>query len=81
VHTEDWTEHQFKEGPTCFFCHVKIPSSYHHLFNPPSDKEVSGLWDTWDEEATATSRLACQIKLDKRMDGMTVFVVDAPVTF
>lgn len=39
-----------------------------------------GLGHVWDDEATRTSRLACMIELDKRHDGMIIFVPDAPVT-
>jgi hypothetical protein len=38
------------------------------------------LVDSWDDEVTKNSHLACMITLDKRHDGLTVFVPDAPPT-
>ena len=32
----------------------------------------------WEDEVNVTSRLACMIKLEKKHDGMVVFVPDAP---
>ncbi len=75
--TELWTEYTYGEGPSCYCCHVKIPSSYHHLLDPISESEKIGLADVWQSEATATSRLACQIKLDRKHDGIVVFVPDS----
>lgn len=46
--TEKWVEQTFGEGPTCFYCHVQIPSSFNH---------VEGLKRTWEEEYNVTSRL------------------------
>merc|ERR1719487_834234 len=34
--TENWVETTYGEGPTCFFCHVQIPSAFHHLLPPVS---------------------------------------------
>ncbi len=78
--TEKWNETTFGEGPTCFFCHVQIPSQYHHLLPQESTVEAEGLKSVWEEEYTSTSRLACQITLEKKHDGMIVFVPDAPPT-
>lgn len=76
--TENWLETTYGEGPTCFFCHVQIPSSFHHLLPPVLNHEKHGLVETWEEEANSTSRLACQITLEKKHDGLVVFVPDAP---
>jgi ferredoxin len=77
--TAKWTETTFGEGISCFYCHVKIPTTYDHLLPRREAEEPEGLRDTWDEEySPTTSRLACQITLDQRHDGMVVFVPDAP---
>eukprot|EP01033_Poteriospumella_lacustris_P000601 gene601-417_t len=76
--TEKWNESVFGEGPTCFFCHVQIPSAFHHLLPRETAIEREGLKDVWEEEYTSSSRLACQIVLEKKHDGMVVFVPDAP---
>jgi hypothetical protein len=36
--------------------------------------------DMWGSEKTKTSRLACQITLQQKHDGMVVFVPDPPLT-
>lgn len=78
--TEKWNEEVFGEGPGCFFCHVQIPASFHHLLPRETDREKEGLAYLWEEEYTNSSRLACQITLEKKHDGMVVFVPDAPPT-
>ena len=75
-----WVEHTYGEGPTCFYCHVQIPSTFNHLFEPASTYEQEGLEEIWEEESLKTSRLACQLKLDRKHDGLVVFVPDAPPT-
>ena len=76
--TENWTEPTFGEGPTCFYCHVQIPKSFHHLLPDQTSEEITGLKDVWEDEAVSTSRLACMITLDKKHDNMVVFVPDSP---
>jgi ferredoxin len=78
IRTQKWTESTFGEGPSCFLCHVQIPSKFNHLLPPMIDSEVDGLKETWEEEHTLSSRLACQITLERKHDGMVVFVPDAP---
>mmetsp|Transcript_4009 Transcript_4009/g.4099 ORF Transcript_4009/g.4099 Transcript_4009/m.4099 type:complete len:163 (-) Transcript_4009:154-642(-) len=78
--TDAWVETVYGEGPSCFTCHVKIPSTFNHLLPEQSQGETEGLNYAWDEEYSNTSRLACLIKLDKRHDGMVIFVPDAPPT-
>jgi len=78
--TENWTEPTFGEGPTCFYCHVQIPKSFHHLLPHQTSEETTGLKDVWEDEAGSTSRLACMITLDKKHDDMVVFIPDSPPT-
>lgn len=74
-----WEEITYGEGPQCFFCHVQIPSSYNSILPALSEGEKEGMINAWEEEFSVTSRLACMITLDKRHDGMTILVPDAPV--
>ena len=76
--TENWVETTYGEGPSCFYCHVQIPSKYNSILPEFSEYEQQGLEDTWDDETTKNSHLACMITLDKRHDGLVVFVPDAP---
>jgi len=76
--TPAWLETTYGEGPTCFYCHVQIPSTFHHLLPPQLKSEIKGLTDTWEEEVNMTSRIACLITLEQKHDGMVVFVPDAP---
>jgi ferredoxin len=78
--TENWVEYTYGEGPNCFFCHVQIPSTFDHLLPEITKHESDGLQEVWEDEVTVRSRLACMIKLDKKHDGMVVFVPDAPPT-
>jgi len=78
--TEEWVEQTFGEGPTCFWCHVQIPSTFHHLLPEITPHEMKGLKATWEEEASMSSRLGCMIQLEKKHDGLVVFVPDAPPT-
>jgi ferredoxin len=78
--TENWVEETFGEGPTCFWCHVQIPSIFHHLLPEVTDHERRGLRQVWEEEANLASRLGCMITLEKKHDGMVVFVPDMPPT-
>lgn len=77
--TDKWTETTFGEGLSCFLCHVKIPVAFQHLLPDRTPDEPQGLSSTWDEEySESTSRVACQIVLDKRHEGMVVYVPDPP---
>ena len=76
--TNDWTETTYGEGPTCFVCHVKIPSRFNHLLDDQTLHEKLGLEDVWEDEAGNTSRLACQIVLERKHDGLVCFVPDMP---
>jgi len=76
--TAAWNETTYGEGPNCFTCHVQIPSTFNHLLPRMTDHETDGLKRSWEEEYSRTSRLACQITLDKKHEGMVVFVPDAP---
>ncbi len=76
--TEKWVEQTFGEGPMCFHCHVQIPSSFNHVLPRIAENEIDGLKYVWEGEYNVTSRLACMITLEKKHDGLVVFVPDAP---
>jgi len=78
--SENWVETTYGEGPNCFWCHVQIPSSFNNVLPEQTQAEVKGLEEVWEDEATLTSRLACMITLEKKHDGLLVYVPDAPPT-
>lgn len=74
--TDKWVETIFGEGPSCFFCHVQIAKKYDSVLPEFQQESADGLEDVWGSEVTEASRLACEITLDKRHDGMVVLVPD-----
>ena len=77
--TDKWTETTYGEGPTCYHCHVKISSKYDDILYRRTATEIEEFGYAWEEEyKEGSSRLACQIKLDRRHDGMVAFVPSAP---
>ena len=80
VKTDEWTEYTFGEGPTCFWCHVKIPSTYNNILPPIPEYQKITFQEVWEDEYNATSRLACQITLGKQHDNMVVLIPDMPPT-
>jgi ferredoxin len=59
----------------CATCHVRIPDPWFDLVPAPSPEEedMLDLAPDWQP----TSRLGCQIRLDRQLDGI---VVDVPVS-
>jgi len=45
---------------------------------PATEKEHELLEEHWQEEASANSRLGCQVMLTKNLDGIQVFIPDGP---
>jgi len=76
--TKDWVEPTFGEGPQCFHCHVQIPSTFNHVLNEQFPGEKEGLKTLWEDEYNSSSRLACLITLERKHDGLVVFVLDDP---
>ena len=74
--TDKWVETIFGEGPSCFYCHVQIAKKYHSILPEFQEQSAEGLEEVWGDEFTESSRLACEITLDKRHDGMVVLVPD-----
>ena len=74
-----WYEPKYGEGAACYFCHVIIPKSHYAALPPKRPDELSQLRKyPFPEDMTDTSRLACQVRLSKDMDGMVVYVPDGP---
>ena len=74
--TDKWVETIFGEGPSCFFCHVQISKRYDSILPEFQQQSADGLKEVWGDEFTDSSRLACEITLDKKHDGMVVLVPD-----
>ena len=74
-----WYEPKYGEGAQCHFCHVIIPKSHYAALPPKRPDELSQLRKyPFPEDMTDTSRLACQVRLTKEMDGMVVYCPDGP---
>lgn len=54
----------------CATCHVYVPEEWLSRLEPQSDMERNML--EFAEGVQPNSRLGCQIKLDARLDGLTV---------
>ncbi len=78
--TENWVEHVYGEDLGCYWCHVQIPSKYNHILPEMPEAQRREL-ATQSEHLfnDRTSALACQVTLDKRHDGMVVFVPEPRV--
>lgn len=68
-------------GTACTSCHVILAKSVYEQLEPPMDNERQTLEShPLPEQITSTSRLGCQIVLDKSMDGIIVHIPDGPPT-
>ncbi len=54
----------------CSTCHVILPDDYYSRLEPPVDEENDMLDLAFG--LTDTSRLGCQVKLTKELEGMTI---------
>ncbi len=59
---------------TCVTCHIYLDPEWLSKVEPPSSMEESML--DFANDVRETSRLACQIPLDQKLDGLTVSVPD-----
>ncbi|CBJ30843.1 conserved unknown protein [Ectocarpus siliculosus] len=76
--SESWTEDLFGQGPVCASCHVMLTKEFTEKIEPPLDSEISLLERKGELYAPGSSRLGCQIKLSRDLDGITVFIPDGP---
>uniref|UniRef100_A0A7R9Z849 Uncharacterized protein n=1 Tax=Pseudictyota dubia TaxID=2749911 RepID=A0A7R9Z849_9STRA len=77
IRSDTWTEPLFGEGPCTGFDHVLLVGPGVETAKPRDHIEMRMLNHYWDDdEIFPESRLATQITLTKKMDGMTVYVPD-----
>ena len=75
----DWLEPKYGEGAYCTHCHVVIAPSAMHTTDPILEDEQERLDEyPFRDDITAGSRMGCQVRLNKDMDGLVVFVPDGP---
>lgn len=63
----------------CSTCHVILPEEVFKLYNEPSEKEYDLLDGVF--QGTDTSRLACQIPIDNRLNGAIIRIPKASRNF
>jgi hypothetical protein len=80
IHSSEWTEDLFGEGPMCNLCHVIIPPQWLSKLPEALLKENTLFEDADQDDVSANSRLGCQITLTKELDGMVVRIPDGPPT-
>jgi ferredoxin len=56
----------------CSTCHVIVDPAYYPLLDPPDDDELDMLDLAWG--VTDTSRLACQMKITPKCNGMKIAI-------
>ena len=74
---DGWTEDTFGEGPQSSLSHVVVGREWWDVMPPASAQEESVLGEL-HEDRVAHSRLGCEVRLTKALDGLTVFVPDPP---
>ncbi|KAK8804796.1 hypothetical protein WA171_006763 [Blastocystis sp. BT1] len=74
---EHWSDDVFTEGGACQFCHVILKDDIFKLSPKPEIGEQMWL-DKIARNKNKNSRLACQIRVIKEMNGTTVFVPENP---
>lgn len=79
IRSDTWTEPLYGEGATSGFDHVLLQDECEgvKLAEPPHSNEIAMLEKYWDEdEIFPESRLASMVEINKKMDGMVVYVPD-----
>ena len=82
IRSDTWTEPLYGEGATSGFDHVLLQAHGGAceglaLVEPPSSNEIKSLSQYWDEdEIFPESRLASQVEINDKMDGLVVYVPD-----
>ena len=79
VRSDTWTEPLYGEGATSGFDHVLLQGDNEgvKMAEPPHPNEIKQLEAYWDEdEIFPDSRLASQVEINEKMDGMVVYVPD-----
>mmetsp|Transcript_1216 Transcript_1216/g.1667 ORF Transcript_1216/g.1667 Transcript_1216/m.1667 type:complete len:184 (-) Transcript_1216:187-738(-) len=79
VRSSTWTEPLYGEGAASGFDHVLLQGGNAgvDIVEPPHDNEKKMLEAYWDDdEIFPESRLASQVEINDKMDGMVVYVPD-----
>ena len=79
VRSTTWTEPLYGEGAASGFDHVLLQGGNEGvtIVEPPHENEKKMLEAYWDEdEIFPESRLASQVEINDKMDGMVVYVPD-----
>ena len=58
----------------CATCHIWVAKEWVDLICPPPHNSQEQAWLDYEKTATLSSRLSCQIKLTKRLDGLVVHI-------
>eukprot|EP00611_Tribonema_gayanum_P017233 TRINITY_DN29800_c0_g1_i1.p1 TRINITY_DN29800_c0_g1~~TRINITY_DN29800_c0_g1_i1.p1 ORF type:complete len:181 (-),score=41.34 TRINITY_DN29800_c0_g1_i1:192-686(-) len=77
--TDLFLEDEYGAGPQCNTCHVIIPDEWYGKLNEVFECEQEQLDDIGDNlYVPGASRLGCQVRLSKALDGMVVYIPDGP---
>jgi len=79
VRSSTWTEPLYGSGAGSGFDHVLLQGGHEGVkaLDPPQSNELKLLHVYWDEdEVFPESRLASQVEINSKMDGMVVYVPD-----
>ena len=58
----------------CATCHVWIDKEWIDVVGLPEDDSQEQAWLDYERSTRLTSRLSCQVKLTKRLDGLVVHI-------
>lgn len=70
-----WTKGACEGSVACSTCHVILPEEYYDILPEPDDDENDMLDMAF--ALTDTSRLGCQVKVTKALDGMSITIPSA----
>jgi hypothetical protein len=74
--SDTWTEDTYGTGVSSNIAHVVLPDKWYETFPPPYPDEVDQVSKLEDKIRDPRSRLATELVLEKKHDGLTVFVPD-----
>ena len=58
----------------CATCHVWVDKKWIDVVGLPEDNSQEQAWLDYEKSTRLTSRLSCQVKLTKRLDGLVVHI-------
>lgn len=74
--SETWTEDTFGGGIMSNIAHVVVSDAWVDTFPPPYPEEANYISELGDKIRDPRSRIATELFLEKKHDGLTVFVPD-----